>query len=146
MQHVDSPASQTHDRIVVSLALCSLAVVVRPGRWVPQARERRQEQGVLQPVVAPSARDRSSQRGARLTRRGTEARVGGELGCGREPGDVPDLTQDLRPEARTDPRQREKDRCLGQYESLVLFFERSRTVVETQPRIGPSLTTNARSW
>ena len=51
VQNVDSAPSQAEQGLVVTLALATLAVVVR-ARWLmPQAGESRQEQCVLEAVV-----------------------------------------------------------------------------------------------
>src|SRR4029077_6652091 len=55
VQHIDSAASEAEDGLVVALALRTLAVVVGT-RWrMSQAGEGRQEQCVLEAVVAESA-------------------------------------------------------------------------------------------
>jgi hypothetical protein len=55
VQHIDTAPSQAEHGLVVALALSALSVVVG-ARWrVPQAGEGRQQQGVLQAVIAESA-------------------------------------------------------------------------------------------
>src|SRR5579862_7094567 len=54
MQHVDAAPSEAQNGLIVALALRTLAVVVG-ARWrVPEAGEGRQEQRVLEAVVAES--------------------------------------------------------------------------------------------
>src|SRR6185503_19370574 len=76
MEHVYTPSSEAEHGLIVSLALCSFAVVVGT-RWrMSQAGERRQEQRVLEAVVTESTRHVGVDRRARFPGRRTEPGVG----------------------------------------------------------------------
>ncbi len=116
MEHVDAAAGEAEDGLVVPLALGALAVVVGAGGRVLQAREGGQEQGVLESMVAMTARHVAPDRGAGLAWRRAQAGVGGEVGRGREAPDVADLDSDARPEAGADAGQATPDGRLGEGE------------------------------
>ena len=98
----------------MALAFASLPVVVSPRRWMLQARERREEERVLEAVIAKPGDSVAANGGAGLVRSGTQSGVGGQLCRGTKLADVTDFDQDARPEAGTDPRQALNDARLGQ--------------------------------
>src|SRR3982074_2201509 len=116
MQDVHSAPSQTEYGLVVPLALRALAVVVAARGLMPQAGERRQEQGVLEPMVAKAAGPVGVDRRARFPGRRPQSGIRRQVSRRAEAADRAQLHGNARPEARTDAWQATQDRWLGQGE------------------------------
>src|SRR6266851_863870 len=120
VQHVDPPPGEAQDGLVVPLALGTLTVVIGPRGGMSQAGESRQEERVLEPMVAESTRPVGIDGRARFPGRRPQTGVRGQVSRRPEAADRADLDRDTRPEASSNAWQATQDRRLGQGEKIGL--------------------------
>src|SRR5690349_12174245 len=107
---VAAAAGEADEGGVVALALGAFAVVVVARVGTRERRERGQEEGVLEAVVAASAAVFAADAGPGLSGDRSEAGVGGELGAAGERRAISDLSEDPCSGPGADPRQADQDR------------------------------------
>src|SRR5699024_9679460 len=108
---VGSATGQADHGSVVALALGAFAVVVGLGdRVVVRGDPSRVEQRVLQPLIARSGRELTTDRGAGSSRDRRDPGIGRKMAWGLERGAVADVQEDLGGGLDADPRHAHQDR------------------------------------